>query len=169
MWNGWRSRRDFFLLGLKRIRAETLQSGDCSILSFFGRCMLETDWLMDRRWRRINLFFVFNYLSAFREKSHSQKSVHFGQTRLLLCVKTCLGRAVIRNQNNKSQGGIEKKRKPRHFSLMSAQFYLHTMKMIYFLQEVGKQTGDKERKRNGLSARWEKKFQMPWTIHRWDG
>lgn len=41
--------------------------------------------------------------------------------------------------------------------------------MIYFLQEVGKQTGDKEKKRNGLSARWEKKFQMPWTIHRWDG
>lgn len=160
----WLNFIKLLLFGLKRIRAATFQSGNCSILSFF---------LVDVCWRQIGLWIFFssflNYLFAFRDKSQSQKSVHFGQTRLLLCVKTCLGRAVIRNQNNKSQGGIQKKRKPRHFILMSAQFYLHTMKMIYFLQEVGKQTGDKEKKRNGLSARWEKKFQMPWTIHRWDG
>lgn len=50
-----------------------------------------------------------------------------------------LGHTVIRNKNNKAGEHTHKKKerkKSRHFILMSARFYLHTMKMIYFLQGV---------------------------------
>lgn len=92
-----------------------------------------------------------NYLSAFRDKSQSQKSVHFGQTRLLLCVKTCLGRAVIRNQNNKSQGGDRKEKK--------AQTFYSDVSSILFTYNENDLFSSRGRKAEGRQRKEEK-----WTV-----
>lgn len=68
---------------------------------------------------------------------------------VLLKPVICLGHTVICNKNNKDrEQQKKKKKKSRHFILMSARFYLHTMRMIYFLEEVGekKKSGQGERK-----------------------
>lgn len=85
---------------------------------------------------------------------------------VLLKPVICLGHPVIRNKNNKA--GEQKEEIRTFYTDVSSILFTYNENDL-FSSRGRKEDREKEKKRNGLSALWEKKFKMPWTIHRWDG
>lgn len=103
-----------------------------------------------------------NHVHYFREGGLNASAI------VLLKPVICLGHTVICNKNNKDDW------KKREKEIQTVYIDVSSILFTYNGNDLFSLTGrnadrEKEKKRNGLSGRWEKKFKMPWTIHRWDG